>query len=359
MPQQNQSDNKNQTSKLQQWLERVWYADGKGRFLLLPLSALYCAANAYQRKTQLKELSQNPPNINVPIIVVGNITVGGTGKTPVTVHIVKLLKKSGYKPAIITRGYGGKAQTWPQKVTAKSDAEMVGDEAVLMATRSGVPVYAGANRLESIQQLLSETVCDVIVSDDGLQHYKMPRDIQIAVIDGERGFGNGLCIPAGPLREKINRLDECDLLVLNGLSKSKDKYLNQAHTMSLSGDSIINLTTAEERPLKDFFGETIEAVTGIGNPKRFYSTLENTGLIVNQHSFPDHHAFSKNDLLFNEDGFDKNSYNKIVIMTEKDAVKCKSLIGDQANYWYLPISVVLPIEFDEKLLSLLVAEGST
>ena len=126
------SQDKNQTSKLQQWLEGVWYdndkSNGIGRFLLMPLSALYCAANAYQRKTQLKALSQNPPNIKLPIIVVGNITVGGTGKTPVTVHIVNLLKKSGYKPAIITRGYGGKAQNWPQKVTIDSDAEMVGDE---------------------------------------------------------------------------------------------------------------------------------------------------------------------------------------------------------------------------------------
>jgi len=360
MPQ--QSQDKNQTSKLQQWLERVWYANGKGRFLLLPLSALYCAANTYQRKTQLKALSQNPPNINVPIIVVGNITVGGTGKTPVTVHIVNLLKKSGYKPAIITRGYGGKSQTWPQHVTIDSDAEMMGDEAVLMATRTDVPVYAGANRLESIQQLLSKTDCDVIVSDDGMQHYKMPRDIQIAVIDGERGFGNGHCIPAGPLREKINRLDECDLLVLNGLSKSDDYRLKRAHAMSLSGDSIINLATAEERYLKDLSGETIsevvEAVTGIGNPKRFYSTLENAGLIINQHSFPDHHAFSKNDLLFDEDGIDKNSSNKTVIMTEKDAVKCKSIIGNQSNFWYLPISAVLPKEFDENLISLLLAKSA-
>ncbi len=345
-----QQPSNNQTSKLQQWLEHVWYSDSRGRFLLIPLSAFYCAANAYQRQTQLKALSQNPPNIKVPIIVVGNITVGGTGKTPVTVHIVNLLKRSGYKPAVITRGYGGKAQTWPQKVTPDSDAEMVGDEAVLMATSTGVAVYAGANRLESIQQLLAETECDVIVSDDGLQHYKMPRDIQIAVIDGERGFGNGYCIPAGPLREKINRLDECHLLVLNGQAKTENERLKRAQLMSLSGDNLINLATAEERPLKDLSGKTVQAVTGIGNPKRFYSTLENTGLIVKQHSFPDHFAFSKNDLSFENDS--------TVIMTEKDAVKCKGLIGAQSNYWYLPVSAVLPKDFDDKLLTLLEAKNA-
>jgi len=178
-----------------------------------------------------------------------------------------------------------------------------------------------------------------------MQHYKMPRDIQIAVVDGERGFGNERCIPAGPLREKLSRLDECDLLVLNGTDKTQNTYLKQAYTMSLSGEILINLATFEESPLKAFANTTVEAVTGIGNPQRFYSTLENAGITVNQYSFPDHHAFSKNDLLFAD--------QSTVIMTEKDAVKCKSLIGDQNHFWYLPISAVLPNDFDEKLLSLL------
>ncbi|WP_299877099.1 tetraacyldisaccharide 4'-kinase [uncultured Cocleimonas sp.] len=349
MSQQSPDTSQNQTTKLQQWLERVWYKNGKGRFLLMPLSALYCAANAYQRKTQLKALSQNPPIINVPIIVVGNITVGGTGKTPVTVHIVNLLKKSGYKPAIITRGYGGKAQSWPQKVTADSDAELIGDEAVLMATRTGVPVYAGANRLESIQSIQADTDCDVIVSDDGMQHYKMPRDIQIAVVDGERGFGNQHCIPAGPLREKLSRLDSCDLLVLNGENKTQNTLLNQFYMMSLSGNTLVNLATEAQLPLTEFSQQKVDAVTGIGNPKRFYSTLEDAGLVVNQHSFPDHYAFTKNDLLFANDSK--------VIMTEKDAVKCKNLVGDHKHFWYLPISAVLPQDFDDKLLVLLSAKG--
>ena len=344
---------KNQTSKLQQCLERVWYDDkgnSIGSFLLLPLSALYCAANAYQRKSQLKVLKQNPPDINVPIIVVGNITVGGTGKTPVTVYVANLLKKSGYKPAIITRGYGGKDQSWPQKVTATSDAEKVGDEAVLIATRTSMPVYAGANRLDSIRQLLADTDCNVIVSDDGMQHYKMPRDIQIAVIDGERGFGNGHCIPAGPLREKLDRLDNCDLMVVNGIPVTDTERLEQVHLMSLSGDNIINLKTAEERRLEDYSGKTVQAITGIGNPNRFYTTLESKGLLVNKNSFPDHYAFTRDDLLFEN--------QSTVIMTEKDAVKCKHLIGDASNYWYLPITAELPQEFNQKLLALLKGKTS-
>ncbi|MCL4169574.1 UNVERIFIED_CONTAM: hypothetical protein GTU68_054170 [Idotea baltica] len=211
---------------------------------------------------------------------------------------------------------------------------MVGDEAVLMATRTGVPVFAGANRLDSIQQLQADTDCDVIVSDDGMQHYKMPRDIQIVVIDGARGFGNGHCIPAGPLREKLNRLDKCDLMVVNGNPETNTERLKKAYMMSLSGDNISNLIS-----------KTVQAITGIGNPNRFYTTLESAGLLVNKNSFPDHHAFTQNDLLFESD--------EMVIMTEKDAVKCKHLIAEETNYWYLPISAVLPKEFDQKLLNLL------
>ena len=340
----------NRTSWLQRWLESVWYGSnkdkGKGRFLLMPLSYLYCAINNYQRKSQ----TQNLIKLACPVIVVGNITVGGTGKTPLTIHIVKVLQKSGYKPAIITRGYGGKATTWPQVVSADSDASLVGDEAVLMAQRTGVAVYAGANRLESVHQLLEAHDCDVIVSDDGMQHYKLPRDIQIAVIDGKRQLGNGYCLPAGPLREKKERLDSCDLIVVNGEStRDKNNYLDRnTHNenqfeMVLSGKTLINLSTNEEKQLSDFSGQEVQALTGIGNPQRFYSTLKASGLNISENSFPDHHAFQENDLSFDDDS--------IVIMTEKDAVKCKSLIGNTKHYWYLPVTANLSNDFDEALLN--------
>ena len=324
----------NKTSRLQQWLESVWYGDGKGRFLLMPLSYLYRAINNYQRKTQ----TQNLPKLPCPVIVVGNITVGGTGKTPLTIHIVKLLQKGGYKPAIITRGYGGKATVWPQSVNADSDASLVGDEAVLMAQRTGVPVYAGANRLESIEQLLKVHDCDVIVSDDGMQHYKLPRDIQIAVIDGKRQLGNGYCLPAGPLREKKERLDSCDLIVVNGKNAQGSHYPE----MTLSGTTLINLSTDKEKQLSDFKTQEVQALTGIGNPQRFYSTLEAQVLKLTTNSFPDHHAFQKSDLSFGHD--------EIVIMTEKDAVKCRVLILDAKHYWYLPVTAKLSNDFDEALL---------
>lgn len=329
------TDQNNRTSWLQQWLEKVWYENGRGRWVLIPFSVLYCAINAYLRKTQTKHL----PTLRCPVIVVGNITVGGTGKTPLTIYIVNLLKDAGYKPAIITRGYGGKADSWPQSVTAESDTLMVGDEAVLMASRTGVPLYAGTDRLNSIQHLLKGHDCDVIVSDDGMQHYKLPRDIQIAVIDGERQLGNGYCLPAGPLREKKERLDECDLIVVNGNNNQQ----NQWYAMDLKGDTLVNLKTAEERPLVQFSGKNVHALTGIGNPKRFYSSLKQQGLQLTTHSYPDHYDFKANDLLFNDD--------KTVIMTEKDAVKCKKLVTDNRKYWYLPVKAQLDDGFDQQFLN--------
>ena len=330
---------KNKTSRLQQWLESIWYGKGRGRLLLMPLSYIYSAINNYQRKVETRNLVK----LSCPVIVVGNITVGGTGKTPLTIHIVKLLQKEGYKPAIITRGYGGKATVWPQVVNADSDASIVGDEAVLMAQRTSVPVYAGANRLESIEQLLKAHDCNVIVSDDGMQHYKLPRDIQIAVIDGKRQLGNGYSLPAGPLREKKERLDSCDLIVMNGKSSlEKNTHRENQFEMTLSGQILINLFSNEEKPLSDFSDLEVQALTGIGNPQRFYSTLKAYGLKLTENSFPDHFAFEENDLSFSDDS--------IVIMTEKDAVKCKLLIGSAKHYWYLPITARLSNNFDDALL---------
>ena len=342
----------NNTSPLQQWIESIWYdpnkANSVGRILLTPLSYLYSAINSFQRKTQTKQR----PKIARPVIVVGNITVGGTGKTPLTIHIVKLLQQAGYSPAIITRGYGGKATTWPQAVTVNSNPDLVGDEAVLMASSTGVPVYAGADRLASIEALLIAHDCDVIVSDDGMQHYKLPRDIQIAVIDGKRQLGNGYCLPAGPLREKKGRLKECDFTVINkSISASKNDLIESHFDMTLSGQTLINLSSLETKPLSALKGETIQALTGIGNPQRFYSSLKSEGLKVIENSYPDHYAFEKSDLSFDD--------TQVVIMTEKDAVKCKPLIGDAKQYWCLPVTAILPNEFNIELLTKLKAVKSS
>ena len=340
-----------QTSKLQQWLENIWYNNGSGKFLLMPLTAIYCAINRFQRF----KYRNNKTKLPCPVIVVGNITVGGTGKTPLTIYIVNLLKEAGYKPAIITRGYGGQASSWPQSVTSESNPQLVGDEAVLMASRTQVPVYAGANRLQSIEALTQEHDCDVIISDDGMQHYKLPRDIQIAVLDGARMLGNGWCLPAGPLRERKQRLSACDLLVVNGDISNKrksDLQTTDFFTLYLKGTALTNLATHEQKKLEDFsvnhgFQE-IHAVTGIGNPQRFFNTLkEQGGLQLKKHSFPDHHDFIETDLQFGDD--------LPVIMTEKDAVKCKRFSDSFAknNIWSLPVTAELDISFKKALLSLL------
>jgi tetraacyldisaccharide 4'-kinase len=338
--------NNQKTSKLQQWLENIWYNKGTGKFLLVPLTALYCSINSFQRFQHRHSKTKLP----CPVIVVGNITVGGTGKTPLTIYIVKLLQKAGYKPAIITRGYGGKAKTWPQSVTENSDSNLVGDEAVLMASRTQVPVYAGADRLQSIEvlsQARQEHECDVIVSDDGMQHYKLPRDIQIAVLDGARMLGNGWCLPSGPLRERKQRLKACDLLVVNGEiveTKKDDLQAMPFFTMNLKGSILTNLVTGEQQTLDIFAYKKVRAVTGIGNPQRFFNTLEKQGdLQLNTYSFPDHHDFVEADFNFSDD--------LPVIMTEKDAVKCQKFAKN--NFWSLPITAELDNDFEKALLRFL------
>jgi tetraacyldisaccharide 4'-kinase len=338
-----------QTSRLQQWLEKIWYQKSKGYLVLLPLSAVYCAINTLQR--WLKSPKQN--NLSCPVIVVGNITVGGTGKTPLTLYVVECLQKAGYKPAIITRGYGGKATQWPLLVSPDMDPQLVGDEAVLMASRSGVPVYAGADRLASIRQLLKEQDCDVIVSDDGMQHYKLPRDIQIAVIDQARQLGNGWCLPAGPLREPKNCLTQCDFLVLNGansiaLNETESSYdygvAVPKFGMQLKGNKLTNLKTKQQKPISEFVGKQLNAISGIGNPQRFFKTLQDAGLnIITTQSFPDHHPFRSSDF--------QKSDDIITLMTEKDAVKCQYFATDKM--WYLPVTATLETSFESQLLALL------
>ncbi len=336
-------NNQQQTSRLQQWLENIWYQGSKGYIVLLPLSAIYCVLNALQRWLKSPKINSLP----CPVIVVGNITVGGTGKTPLTLKVVALLQKAGYKPAIITRGYGGKSpQSLPVRVASKMSPTEVGDEAVLMASRSGVPVYVGADRVATIKKLLDEHDCDVIVSDDGMQHYKLPRDIQIAVIDQSRQLGNGWCLPAGPLREPKQRLVGCDFIVVNGLETMTEKKPTYTASvpefgMQLSGKQLINLKTKQEKPLTAFVGETVNAVSGIGNPQRFFDTLQNAGLTMNTQSFPDHHPFTASDFTH------QNTHS--IIMTEKDAVKCQSFATE--SMWYLPVTATLDGAFESVFLN--------
>ena len=302
-----------------QWLETRWYEDSV-IFWLIPLGFIY------QRIIQIRQLLYQhnflkTEALPVPVIVVGNITVGGTGKTPLIIWMAQYLQQRGFNPGVISRGYGGKAKTWPQVVTANSDCKMVGDEPIVIARQVSCPIAVGPSRVEDAQLLITDFKCDIILSDDGLQHYRLGRTIEIAVIDGERGLGNGACLPAGPLREPRCRLDQVDAVIVNGLAS------HDTHNMQMVGGDAINLLTGEKKPLKEFSGIHFHLVAGIGHPQRFFNTLAEYGVQGEQHVFPDHHYFQLEDINFSD--------QKPVLMTEKDAVKCNAFAHE--SMWYMPI----------------------
>ena len=322
-------------SKLHTLINETWYSKNTLSKVLRPLSLLFCGVVAV-RKTLYSLKILKSTKLNVPVIVVGNITVGGTGKTPLVIWIVNFLKESGFTPGIVSRGYMGRATSWPQQVRPDSDPVIVGDEAILISRQSGCPMAAGPNRVEAAQALLKYSNCDIIVSDDGLQHYALQRTIEVVVIDGVRRFGNGLCLPAGPLREAVNRIDKADFLVTNGIASQGEfamRYSGKKLVNLLESNSIINLA--------DFKNKKVHAVSAIGNTNRFYEYLRSQGLAVVEHSFPDHYMYKESDLLFDDD--------LAIIMTEKDAVKCQRYSID--NCWYLPIKVEMKKEFGLRLLN--------
>jgi tetraacyldisaccharide 4'-kinase len=254
--------------------------------------------------------------------VVGNLSVGGTGKTPLVCWLVARLADLGFKPGVVTRGYGGSAGSI--RLAAPSDAPgVVGDESVLLARRSGVPVAIGRDR-PAASQLLVNAGCDVIVSDDGLQHYALARDCEIVVIDGDRLFGNGRLLPAGPLRENRSRLAAADAVVVNG----GRAMLGGALSMRLEAKRALSLIGGAVKRLDEFAGHSVHAVAGIGNPQRFFNMLRARGIEVTGHPLPDHARLQASDISF-ADG-------RPVLMTEKDAVKCELIAGPQ--HWYVPVT---------------------
>ncbi|MGZ4969020.1 MAG: tetraacyldisaccharide 4'-kinase [Methylobacter sp.] len=322
---------------LSRWLLDVWYKDPFIGAWLMPLGFLFSDFVKF-RKFLFRTGVFKKHTLPVPVIVIGNITVGGTGKTPLIIYLAELLKTEGFKPGIISRGYGGQAESWPQWVDANSTAEQVGDEAMLIARQTGCPMAVSPLRADAGRLLIGKSGCDVILSDDGLQHYALSRDIEIAVVDGERRFGNGYCLPAGPLREPIDRLQSVDFIVVNG-EKSEDNEFS----MQISGDKAVNLVTGKEKSLHEFNAADCHAMAGIGNPDRFFKLLESAGLNCKTHSFPDHHKFQSGDISF--------PGSEPVLMTEKDAVKCMAFASDR--HWYIPVKAVPEAGFVERLLELL------
>jgi tetraacyldisaccharide 4'-kinase len=320
-----------------QFINELWYGKHPLSLLLAPLGWLYKFFMTVRRLAYQAGLLP-VKRVNVPVIIVGNITAGGTGKTPLVIWLAEYLKKHNFRPGIVSRGYGGSATHWPQQVRPDSDPVMVGDEPIVIARHTGCPVAASPDRYTAVVQLLEHQDCNIIICDDGLQHHALARDIEIAVIDAVRRFGNGRCIPAGPLRESLSRLKSVDMVVSNG------KPGHGEYPMEYVAKSWRALIDPErEIPAESFRDKTVHAVAGIGHPARFFSMLRACGMGVIEHEFPDHHRFSRRDICFGDD--------LPVVMTEKDAVKCMSFAEEY--HWYLEIDVRMNNIFEHRFSNLL------
>jgi tetraacyldisaccharide 4'-kinase len=313
------------------WLHRVWYEGASSYRLLLPLTGLYWLLVTLRRSLyEFGILSRR--RAVAPVIVVGNITAGGTGKTPVTIWLARELRSRGFSPGIVSRGYGGSKSPSSMRVDVASDPAVVGDEPVLLARRSGCPVVVDADRFRAAEMLVADGA-DVVIADDGLQHYRLARSYEICVIDGARGLGNRHLLPAGPLRETIARLNDVDQVLLNGVLRKRVAELSvveqHALVFELVATDVCRLNGSLTRPIERFRGTTVHGIAAIGNPVRFFDLLRSHGMQVIEHAFPDHAPISRRELSFGDD-FE-------ILMTEKDAVKLGRAVGDKL--WSVPVSL--------------------
>jgi len=314
-------------NKLMDQLVASWY-EGRLRwfnYFLWPVSQVYRLIAQLRRQFyQSRWLPSR--HLGVPVIVVGNITVGGSGKTPLVIWLVKRLQAQGYRPAVVSRGYGG-TSLGPRQVEPTDSPREVGDESLLILRQTQAPVYIGRKRALAVEQLINEQQPDIIVADDGLQHYALARDIEIALVDVKRGLGNGLCIPAGPLREPVERLSQVDFVVYKNTESS-------TYTLNYQFGPLINLAnnSAIDPPNPP---DEVHAVAGIADPESFFRQLETIGYTVIRHPFGDHHVFKPTDIVFND--------SKPVMMTEKDAVKCQSFANQQCWFQVIEARVNGPL----------------
>jgi tetraacyldisaccharide 4'-kinase len=335
---------------MREWLQREWERRGGGALIFLPFTLLYGAVVAVRRLLYRHGVLRSW-RADVPVIVVGNINAGGTGKTPVVLAIVELLRTHGWNPGVVARGYGrvppreqdprGVVRVLPDVATP----EHFGDEPVLIARRSLVPVYISPDRPAAVRALLADhPEVNVIVSDDGLQHYALGRDIEVAVVDGERRFGNGLLLPSGPLREPASRLRSVDAIVMNGGGAAVAQDVPH-FAMRLGDERFVALTQGRHMSAAEFAlharGQRVVAIAGIGHPPRFFEHLAALGLAARGIAFPDHHAYQGGDLRLPQ--------ADLIVMTEKDAVKCAAFAD--ARMWFLRVEALLPGAFDEFLLT--------
>lgn len=325
------------------WYKKNWLSG-----LLWPLSKLVCL-EAERRLNKFNQTRQTDA-YGAKVIVVGNLVVGGSGKTPLIIWLTRALQQRGLKVGIVSRGYGGQSQNWPQSVTPESNPILVGDEPLLLSKQLQVPIAVGPKRDQAIALIEKEQACDVILSDDGLQHFGMQRDIELVVVDGERQFGNAWCLPAGPLREPLQRITEVDAVVINGdnqlkVRSSLQRKLPPRYGMQLKPTVLRNLLNDKVTlAVETFSSQEVNAIAGIGNPKRFFDTLEPYVATQNRHPFKDHQAYTREDL----ERFDPQ---KPLIMTSKDAVKCLPIAQqlNAKNWWVLEVET----QVDNELLTLI------
>ena len=317
----------------------AWYAGHPALSLLRPLEWLYRAVVQRKRARFLagEGVIYRAP---VPVVVVGNITVGGTGKTPMILWLIEHCRRQGLRVGVVSRGYGAQPPQLPWRVQADQAASVAGDEPLLIVQRSGVPLMIDPDRSRAVAALLAVEPLDLILSDDGLQHYRLARDLELVLIDAARGLGNRHCLPAGPLREPVERLQSVDALLYNGASRD----LQDGYGFTLQPRTLVNLRSGEQQPLSHFpAGQALHAVAGIGNPQRFFNTLERLHWRPVAHAFADHASYSAELLRF--------SPALPVLMTEKDAVKCRTFAAD--DWWYLAVdaepSAAFVAWFDQQL----------
>ncbi|MBW4052435.1 MAG: tetraacyldisaccharide 4'-kinase [Proteobacteria bacterium] len=329
-----------------QWLFKLWYEEPPGVSVLQPLSWLYGAAVSARRAAYRRGWARSQ-SVGAPVIVVGNLTVGGTGKTPLTIWLAEQLRQRGLEVGLVSRGYG-RRQGGMRSVTPVSSWQEVGDEPLILQQRTGCMTLVASDRVAAATALVARGA-RVILADDGLQHLRMRRDCEIVVIDGGRGFGNGRVLPAGPLRERAGRAWSADVLVVNGGVEGEPvrgvppELAARALRMRLVAAGARQVAgSGQEQPLEAFRGRPLHAVAGIGNPQRFFADLRARGLDLVEHAFPDHHALSAADLDFG-DGL-------AVLMTEKDAVKCRELA--HPRFWYVPVEATFSEADTHRLLEL-------
>ncbi|MSQ98383.1 MAG: tetraacyldisaccharide 4'-kinase [Xanthomonadales bacterium] len=326
-------------AKLERYLNEVWYGGDTPPAWLRALVPLYRAGFWLDRK--LKSARQPAALKGRAIVVVGSVVAGGSGKTPLVIRLCQLARQAGYRPAVISRGYGRSSGVLAEVSKDSSPAD-VGDEPLIIARRSGAPVVVAADRCAAAQ-FLFDRGADLVISDDGLQHHRLPRTVEICVVDGQRGFGNGELLPAGPLREPPSRLKDVDFVVING---AQDEVLSKSLpgdgvNMELAPGLLHALNGTETWRLSQFTGCKVNAIAGIGNPDRFFRVLQQAGLQTRNHAFPDHHTFTRQDFSALEPGLP-------LLMTEKDAVKCRGLGLD--NAWFLAVEAMLPATWETAFL---------